>query len=74
MTIHRYIKKTIRNQQWEIRIEEHENGTYIMTEMHERTDCFKVLKDVTKTITKELALKYMEANKDFHVETYSIKS
>ena len=68
-TTSRYSKDTLKNQVWETSIVE-ENGTFTIYETHLRRDCFRVIKEVEKVISKEEAEQYKEKNKDFLIETY----
>ncbi len=68
-TIHRYLKSTIKNQVWEISIIE-DSDSIMLYETHFRKDNSKIIKEVKKALTKEVAEAYKESNKYFHVETY----
>lgn len=70
MTVYRYIKDTIKNQQWELQITE-DGNSFELWEQHSRTDKNRIIKEVRKQISKEEAETYKTKNKDFLIDYYT---
>lgn len=68
-TIHRFIKDTIKSTEWHIQIEE-TNGDYILWKGLIRKDDYEIIKETTKVISESEAMKYMDENIDYCIETY----
>lgn len=69
-TIYRYSKDTIKGQVWESSLVI-DKESIVLHETHERLNPYKIIKDVTKTLTQEEAFLYQEKNKEHLIETYT---
>jgi hypothetical protein len=68
-TIHRYQKDTIRGQMWELCIIE-DGDTITLHKTHLIKDNSEIVKEVSETINRKVADKYMKKNLPYHIETY----
>lgn len=65
----RYSKDTIRNQKWECQLI-YNGETITLWEQHSRTDYFKIIKEVSKSINSFKAEEYKVKNKKYLIEIY----
>jgi hypothetical protein len=68
-TIHRYQKDTIRGQMWELTIIE-DGDDITLYKTHFIKDNYEVVKEVSETISRKEADKYMKKNLPYHIETF----
>ncbi len=65
--LYRYLKDTIKSMQWHMHIEV-VGDEYTLWEGHLRKSDYEIVKEKTKKLTKEQAVKFMEKNKDYLIE------